>query len=735
MSIIGSIVSVAVFISFMNRRSEPVVTAGVSLTILEYLLLFILARRWNKIENKNENYSKYSRLLQIVLISLGFSWGLMVFAGVFLGDQLQRSLAYTLGVALISTSMVSGPARYALSFWAPITTICIITIIIDVDHFYIQILIALLAYAFLSLYTILSLEKDLQEREYSAFLVDAHAQTIDLLLKDFQEGSGGFLWESDFNGKIKGLPESCDIYSFIKAKEEINIEFVLRYIEDAAKIYEKTDLMRVRRDISARRSFKDLLITFNNGGVIRSWNLAGKPLFDEGGAFLGYRGLCTDVTDREEYRRRIEFAAKHDYLTDSLNRSTFLEFLDSLAQSSAVSTSALLCIDLDKFKNVNDEFGHAVGDNLLKDVVRRMLSCVRDEDRIFRLGGDEFAIAIPGGDRTEATAIARRVIERVSMPFRYGQATIQIGASIGIALIEAGGAPGDIAHKQADLALYRAKADGRGTFRFADDESDTAGQRIVVMERELARALSHGQFSLAYQPIVDLRSRRIVAAEVLLRWTHPTFGAVPPGVFIPLLEHSGQIASVGTFVIREAISVAANIPGSVRLAINLSPLQLAELGVRDVIEQALHVNRVSPGQIDFEITESRLLDGDVDKQGVLAAIRELGCRICLDDFGTGHSSLRLLEEFPFEKIKIDASFISGERKNGRQKQILEAMIQLGRTLDIPVTGEGVETEDQAKDLVALGCIEGQGFFFFPPLDLDDFLQAIEQSHLEAGVPQ
>lgn len=735
MSIIGSIVSVAVYVTFLNRQSHVVVTTAFSLTMLGYVILFFLARRWVNLEKKNDNYNKYSRILQFVLVALGCSWGLMVFSGVVFGDDLQRSLAYTLGVALISTSMVSGPARYALSFWVPITTICVFTIVFDVTHFYIQILIALVSYAFLSLYTILSVEAELQEREYSAFLVDAHAQTIDLLLKDFQDGSGGFLWESDFVGRIKGLPTLCNISNLIDSNKEIKIDSIFQYIEKTAKGRGGENLQKVRRDISARRSFRDLLITLNNNGLVRCWNIAGKPLFDEDGGFLGYRGLCTDVTDREEYRRRIEFAAKHDYLTDSLNRSTFLEFLDALVHSQTVSTSALLCIDLDNFKRVNDEFGHAVGDSLLKDVVRRIISCIRDEDRIFRLGGDEFAIAIPGGDRVEATTIAKRVIERVSMPFRYGQTTIQVGASIGIALIEAGGTSGDIVHKQADLALYRAKAEGKSTFCFADDDLNTEHQRILAMEQELAHALDYGQLSLVYQPIIDLRSYTIVAAEVLLRWTHPTFGAVPPDVFIPLLEQSGRIADVGIFVIREAIRAAANIPASVRLAINLSPIQLAEHNLPHVIAVALDANNVSPQQIDFEITESRLLDGDVDKQGVLAAIREMGCRICLDDFGTGHSSLRLLEEFPFEKIKIDGSFISRDRANTRQRQILEAMIQLGRSLDIPVTGEGVETQEQATELATLGCIEGQGFFFFSPMDLGHLLQAIEQSHLEAGVSQ
>lgn len=454
--------------------------------------------------------------------------------------------------------------------------------------------------------------------------------------------------------------------------------------------------------------------------------MAGKPLFDENGGFLGYRGLCTDVTDREEYRRRIEFAAKHDYLTESYNRSTFLEFLDLLSQSPTWSTSALLCIDLDQFKSVNDEFGHAMGDNLLKAVVKRILSCVRSEDRVFRLGGDEFAVALPGGDRDVATAIAKRIIERVSMPFNFGSTSIRIGASIGIALIDPRGTSGHIVHKRADLALYRAKSEGRGTFRFADNDLETSLERAVSMEHELSRALSRGQIALMYQPIVDLRSGAIVSAEVLLRWTHPTLRAVPPKVFIPLLEQSGEITEIGRFVIEQAIEAAARVPHHVRLAINLSPLQLTDSGLQDLIARTLAAHDVPAAKIEFEITETTLLDGDVDKQGVLAAIQELGCRVCLDDFGTGHASLRVLEEFPFDKVKIDGSFINAERRNPRQRRILEAMIQLGLNLEVSVTGEGIETGEQLDELKELGCVEGQGFFLFEPMKFDQLVATILQ---------
>lgn len=607
-----------------------------------------------------------------------------------------------------------------------------ISILIKTPYSSTPIVVTVISYALFTICTILIVGRDLARREYGTWLTGAHAQTIDLLLRDFREGSDAFLWESDAVGDVKGLPNGCGLLPPNDKDTSVSITTLLRFLERRVRLTDRAALIALRNRISAHEAFKDIVVRVDKQDGTHSWNVAGKPLFDEDGEFLGYRGLCTNVTDREEYRRQLEFAAKRDYLTDSFNRSTFLEFLDSLSQSSAWPSSALLCVDLDEFKSVNDEHGHAMGDSLLKAVVKRMLSCVRSDDRVFRLGGDEFAVAIPGGDRAEAAAVATRIIERVSMPFNFGNASIRIGASIGIALIEPGGAPGHIAHKSADLALYRAKSEGRGTFRFADGNLDAQLDGGVSMERDLSHALSREQIGLVYQPIVDLRSGAIVSAEVLLRWTHPVLGTVPPKVFIPLLEQSGEIKEVGAFAIERAIAAAAQMPDGVRLAINLSPIQLGDRRLRDVVARSLVGQNVSASKVEFEITETKLLDGDVDKQGILAGIQDLGCRICLDDFGTGHASLRVLEEFPFDKVKIDGAFVNAERTNRRQRRILEAMIQLGRSLDVTVTGEGIETREQLEELVELGCDEGQGFFLFEPMTFDRLIDVILRSNVPSS---
>jgi predicted signal transduction protein with EAL and GGDEF domain len=283
----------------------------------------------------------------------------------------------------------------------------------------------------------------------------------------------------------------------------------------------------------------------------------------------------------------------------------------------------------------------------------------------------------------------------------------------------------DLLHRKADIALYRAKAHGRGQFVVYDRDLDEQLEHEQTLEIELTYALERGQFSVVFQPIVNLQNRRIVGAEALLRWTHPEFGTVPPASFIPYLEKGNQIAAIGLFVIGQAIRAAAKIPPDIVIAINLSSVQLSDIKMPDKIAAVLAQNAVPSGRIEFEITESSLLQKDVQKLAVLREIQALGCRIAVDDFGTGYSSLRLLDDFEFDKIKIDASFIQGLHRGSRRRLILESIIELGAKLELIITGEGIETDAQKDQLTGLGCVQGQGFLFYRPMREDRFLRLFE----------
>ena len=377
-------------------------------------------------------------------------------------------------------------------------------------------------------------------------------------------------------------------------------------------------------------------------------------------------------------------------------------------------TLAVLCLDLDNFKGVNDTLGHPIGDGLLGAIAERLRGTVREGDTIARLGGDEFAILQADATPQAAGALARRLAEIISEPIEIDGQEINSGVSIGIALAPNDGSAADHLMKCADLALYRAKAEGRGTFRFFEPDMDARIQARRALEVDLRRALAAGEFALAYQPQINLASNDLVAMEALLRWNHPERGAVPPAEFIPLAEEMGLIVPLGEWVLREACKDAARWPDPIKVAVNLSPVQFRKRGLVTMVTQALAAARLAPHRLELEITEAVLLQDDEAIVTMLHELRALGVRISMDDFGTGYSSLSYLRSFPFDKIKIDRSFVKDIDRNRDSAVIIKAIASLGHSLGIETTAEGIETEEQLELVRRAGCTEMQGYLVSPP---------------------
>ena len=373
-------------------------------------------------------------------------------------------------------------------------------------------------------------------------------------------------------------------------------------------------------------------------------------------------------------------------------------------------------LDLDQFKAVNDTFGHAAGDKLLKIVAERLRALVRDSDTIARMGGDEFVIVqVPIAEAAEATLLAQRIIAAMSEPFDLDGHQAVIGTSVGIATGPGEGLTPDKMLRNADLALYRAKDHGRGTFRFFEPAMDLQMQTRRVMEQDLRRALPAGEFELYYQPVVDLGSNEVSGFEALIRWNHPKHGLVAPAAFIPLAEEIGFIIPMGEWVIREACATAARWPGELRVAVNISAAQFRNSGLLQVIVGALSASGLSPTRLEIEITETVLLQNRETTLAVLHQLRALGIRIAMDDFGTGYSSLTYLQSFPFDKIKIDRSFVKDIGHNTGSLNIVRAVAALANGFGMSATAEGVETHGQLAQIVAAGCTEMQGYLFSQPL--------------------
>jgi diguanylate cyclase (GGDEF)-like protein len=435
--------------------------------------------------------------------------------------------------------------------------------------------------------------------------------------------------------------------------------------------------------------------------------------------------MATGITEREH---RITHLAFHDSLTGLPNRSFFRQHLEaSIGRIHKLGGAVtVLCLDLDGFKGVNDTLGHPVGDALLRQV-GVMLSELASDGLVSRLGGDEFAIILDDrSDRDRPRLLAQAIVDAVRRPIVVDGHQIATGASIGIAVGPGDGADPDILLKNADLALYRAKQDGRGVFRFFEPALDAAARKRRQLELDLREALHAGQFRLNYQPIFDLRADRISGFEALLRWEHPTRGNVPPAEFVPVAEDTGLIVAIGDWVMQEACRQACDWPAHVRVAVNVSPLQFRNTGFANVIFQALSRSGLVPGRLEVEITESVFLEGEKSVVALLHRLRAMGVRVALDDFGTGYSSLSYLRSFPFDKIKIDKSFVDQVALDRSSAAIVHAIVDLAAALDMETTAEGVENADQLAELRGQGCSSIQGYLFSRPVEAGMVMGLIEQ---------
>jgi diguanylate cyclase (GGDEF)-like protein/PAS domain S-box-containing protein len=421
-----------------------------------------------------------------------------------------------------------------------------------------------------------------------------------------------------------------------------------------------------------------------------------------------------DITERKRAEERLNFVAQHDGLTGLPNRNLLRKRVDEILARCRRSGEklALLFLNLDNFKTINDTLGHDVGDELLRSVTKRLRSSLREEDAVARLGSDEFAIVQAQIGRPEdIVLLANRLLEVVSQPYLFNGHSVMIGASIGIALGPADGDESEKLLKSADMALSRAKRDARGTYSFFEPGMDASAQARRRIETDLRVAIEQGTLQPHYQPLVDLSSGRITSFEALVRWPHPERGMISPAEFIPVAEETGLINAVGASVLRRACTDAATWPDDVRVAVNLSPLQFRSGNLLSVVMDALKQSGLPARRLELEITETLLLEKSDEVIATLHALRALGVRISMDDFGTGYSSLSYLRSFPFDKIKIDQSFVRDLGANRDAQAIVRSIISLGKGLGVTITAEGVETEAELSCLRMEGCHEGQGFLF------------------------
>ncbi|HEY0909090.1 MAG TPA: EAL domain-containing protein, partial [Bradyrhizobium sp.] len=536
----------------------------------------------------------------------------------------------------------------------------------------------------------------------------------------FFDGTGRLLLANERFAEIYGL-RSEDIGPGITLKEilEMRVAAGSGPVMMAENYLAWNDAIRVMDTVTTR------VIELVNGKTIATQV---NPMPDH-----GWVATHEDITDRCRAEARVAHMARHDGLTGLANRVLFQERLEqALSLVSRGRLHAVLCVDLDRFKPVNDSFGHPTGDKLLQAVASRLLGCVRDVDTVARIGGDEFAILALHVDRTERVGeLAQRVVRVLSEPFQIDGNTIAIGASVGIALCPSDADTPDELINHADMALYRAKMDGRGRYCFFEAEMGARLRERFSLERDLRQALVRNEFELMYQPLFDLERGLVSGFEALLRWRHPDRGLVMPDNFIPIAEETGLIVPIGAWVLRRACQEALGWPADVTVSVNLSAVQFKSSDLVRVVRDVLASTGLPAGRLELEITESTLLEDNAATLQTLRELGRLGVRFSMDDFGTGYSSLSYLRSFPFDKIKIDQSFIRDLTARTNSLAIVRAIVGLGRSLNMLTTAEGVETREQFESLRAEGCNEVQGYYLSQPRPAADIPEMLSSRSCES----
>ncbi|CAA9503216.1 MAG: diguanylate cyclase/phosphodiesterase (GGDEF & EAL domains) with PAS/PAC sensor(s) [uncultured Sphingomonas sp.] len=539
----------------------------------------------------------------------------------------------------------------------------------------------------------------------------SQSESASLLLQEYEQRGVGWLWQIDAENRVTYISSRMTALLARPSSQLIGQSL-------PGLLGGHAELGRI---LLGKQPFLNLEMELKTAHGRRWIAMAGDPIIDTAGRFEGFRGVGSDITDIRHTQERLTHLANVDVLSGLPNRGRVRQLLGE-ALRTATSTSvpcAIMFLDLDGFKPVNDTFGHPKGDAVLQAVAKRLCDQVGGDGHVGRMGGDEFAVVIPDAQsRKKVEQLAERIIGSIADPYTIDGIEIRIGVSIGCAFGPIDGATVDDLILKADLALYQAKDAGRGVARYFSHELQHEQEDRVRLEADIRAALEIRQFHLAFQPLVSAKTQKLVGFEALLRWNHPKRGFVPPNVFIPIAEECGLMAALGEFVIEEACKAAATWPEPITVALNISPKQIILPALPNMVSQALARHKLAGNRIELEVTEGVFLDDDTRTLAVLGRLRQLGVGIALDDFGTGYSSIGYLNKAVFHKLKIDGSFVREAGNKAGNVAIIQSIVQLAKSFRMSVTAEGVETAEDFERMRELGCDTIQGYLFGKPLSYD-----------------
>ncbi|MGL5838691.1 MAG: putative bifunctional diguanylate cyclase/phosphodiesterase [Sphingorhabdus sp.] len=650
----------------------------------------------------------------------GLVWGsALPFLGHF-GEIPQWLGIWSIGLALMvyASMAVPGLPIVATVF---ITVASIGNFIGWILHGEYYLAIGSVALGILLIFNVLRSARALILYEFASNVLHEKSETVSLLLREFEDSGADWLWQTDTS--------RCVTHASPRFARALDAE--PRVIEGQPLLkliagdswetgHYPDELHDLAEKLKRRESFSNLIVPVTINGNRRWWELSASPRQADDGAFLGFRGVGSDVTEQRESAEKISHLARFDTLTGLPNR---LQLTEALGQALSEADQwrrrcGFMMIDLDRFKAVNDTLGHPIGDRLLAQVAKRLKMIMSPNELCGRLGGDEFAVVLKdASDAAYVSKVAKTIIETLSKPYEVDQNTLYIGASVGSAVGPIDGRTVELLMRSADLALYRSKDEGGNIHHSYQHKLHANAEERRVLEFELRNALKENQFHLQYQPVVDARNdHQITGFEALLRWNNPKFGMVSPAKFVPVAEDARLIVPLGNWVLRQACSDAMQWPENVKIAVNVSVDQLTSPGFVEQVVQALHDTGLPAWRLEIEVTESIFVrDGGLAVQ-VLDRIRKLGIKLSLDDFGTGYSSLGYLSNIRFDTIKVDRSFVTGASKGKAECiAIIRAVVAMADALNIKTTAEGVENEQELTMIQQFGCDKIQGYYFGRPM--------------------
>lgn len=731
---VGAFIAVAVFLTFHGDNDSSYFYIYIIFILLSYAVTLYLTAVWKRTRVNIRTFSRFFYFFSLCRLSMGTSWALALIHAAMLSNFESGNILYGIGIALISMPMFGGSLIFSMLFWLPVTIGFGVSFFVTPYFAGDTAFVAYLMYSLLVLLSLINTSKKAIELSLTSVKLRSVSDYLSVAIAELEEQTSDWLWKTDASLAI--VEASPGFRKAVGNGTPLNGMTVMELFPSCAVVEADTSPgyrynITIIDKITRHESFSKELVAVCNTSEVRWWRLSGRPQFDDNRIFTGYIGVGTDVTMDCNLKQKTEYLANHDALTGLVNRHRLSAVLNDMHDSCGLVDTAVVVIDLDYFKQVNDKHGHHVGDELLSLVGKRLIRHIRAEDCAARLGGDEFCVVLRKVEVGEAETISRRILESLKEPYEIQGLRIVIGASAGFAFASSDQRSADELLRLADVAALQAKNERRGQLAVFGGNMLDEHRRASTLRSDLISAIENNQFELVFQPIFDLRLDAIVRQEALLRWIHPAYGVVGPDEFIEFAEATGVIIRIDEWVLDQALARFTH-GDAERIAINISSYSLFAPGFLERVHKRIRENQMLAHFLEIEITETSILRLTEDHEESLKALRKMGVTLALDDFGTGQSSLARLGAVQCDRIKIDRSLTVTSIGKYRRETILRSVVKLAQAIGVSVCIEGIQDSETLTFCREIGADEGQGFYLGRPSEVS--VSGRLQPDLQPGDP-